>query len=255
MSIAMSLAAVLGKPIAERLIKSLGERKDGAQRFEEATAAMAQGLTAFEALKGVFGKEFFSTLNDVLGTSRNSKFSYEAGTQGYIRLDNEQATPIKILRDELNINLDRLTVLDVKNIDLRNQFRGLMSIWEKRCQTYFGDVHGKDIETTCTSIRSILSGETRNYRQIFELLSRTSLGGVGSLMLIGGVLAATGTGVGLVSAISLFLFGIPWLTVGALVLPGALLMLLAAKKTKPMDEISLSIALAYKLLDRLDPSK
>ncbi len=58
MSIAMSLAAVFGKPIADRLIKSLGERKEGAQRIERATAAMAQGLTAFEALKRAFGKEF-----------------------------------------------------------------------------------------------------------------------------------------------------------------------------------------------------
>jgi hypothetical protein len=254
MSIALSLAAVFGKPIADRLVKSFGERKDGAQRFEEATAAMAQGLTAIEALKGAFGKEFFSTLNDVLGTSRNSKFSYEAGTQGYIQLDDGHGAPIKILRDELNINLDRLTVLEVKDIDLRNQFMGLMLIWEKRCKSLFGDAHGKDIESTCASIRRILSGETRNYRQIYELLSSTSLGGVGALLVIKGVLLATGTGVGLLSVISLFLVGIPWLAVGALVLPGALLMLLAAKKTKPADEISLSIRLAYKLLDRLDKS-
>ena len=73
-------------------------------------------------------------------------------------------------------------------------------------------------------------------------------------MVIKGALLATGTGVGLISVISLFLVGIPWLAVGALVLPGTLLVLLAAKKTKPADEISLSIALAYKLLNRLDPS-
>jgi Mn2+/Fe2+ NRAMP family transporter len=70
-------------------------------------------------------------------------------------------------------------------------------------------------------------------------------------MVIAGVLTATGTGVGIVAAIPMLIGGIPWLTVGALVLPGALLVLLAAKKTKPADEISLSVALAYKLLDRI----
>lgn len=254
MSIALSLATVFGKPIADRLIKGFSERKDGAQKFEAASVAMAQGLTAIEALKRTFGKEFFSILNESLGTSRNSKFSYEAGTQGYIRLEDEHGTPVKILRDELNINLDRLTALEVKDVDLKNQFLGLLSVWQERCQSHFGKRHGKDIESTCATIRSILKGETRNYRQIYELLSSTSLGGVGALMVIGGVFVATGTGVGLVSAMSLIVLGIPWLTVGALVLPGALLLLLSARKTNPVDEISLSVALAYKLLDRLDPS-
>ena len=254
MSIALSLASAFGKPIADRLIKSFGERKNGAQKFEDASVAMAQGLTAIEALKKTFGKEFFSILNESLGTSKNSKFSYEAGTQGYIRLGEEHGTPVKILRDELNINLDRLTALEVKGVDLKNQFLGLFSVWQERCQNFFDKTHSTDIESTYATIQSILKGETRNYRQIYELLSSTSLGGVGALMVIGGVFVATGTGVGLMSAISLFIFGIPWLAVGALVLPGALLLLLSARKTKPMDEISLSIALAYKLLDRLDPS-
>lgn len=252
MSIALSLIPIFGKPIADKLIKSLGERKDGSQKIENAALAMAQGLTAIEALKKSFGKDFFSTLNDALGTSINSKFSYEAGTQGYIQLEDEQGAPVNALRDELNINLDRLTVLDAKNADLKNQFMGLMSVWQKRCQGLFGSKHREDIESTFSSIHSILKGETRNYRQIYELLSSTSLGGVGALMVISGVFVATGTGVGIVSAISLFVFGVPWLTVGVLVLPGALLILLAAKKTKPVDEISLSIALAYKLLDRLE---
>ena len=94
MSIAMSLAAAFGKPVAERLIKGFGGRKDGMQKFEDASTAMAQGLTAIEALKKAFGKEFFSVLNETLGTSRNSSFSYEAGTRDYIRLDDEHGDPI-----------------------------------------------------------------------------------------------------------------------------------------------------------------
>ena len=78
------------------------------------------------------------------------------------------------------------------------------------------------------------------------------MGGVGALMVIAGVLLATGTGVGIATAISIFVFGIPWITVGALVLPGALLVVMAAKKARPVDDVSLSVALAYKLLDRLE---
>lgn len=84
------------------------------------------------------------------------------------------------------------------------------------------------------------------------MLSSTTLGGIGTLMVISGVFVATGTGVGVASAISLFLFGIPWLAVGALVLPGSLLVVMAAKKTRPIDEISLAIALLYKLLQRIE---
>ena len=72
------------------------------------------------------------------------------------------------------------------------------------------------------------------------------------MMVIAGVLVATGTGVGIATAISTFVFGIPWITVGALVLPGALLVVMAAKKARPVDDVSLSVALAYKLLDRLE---
>lgn len=85
-----------------------------------------------------------------------------------------------------------------------------------------------------------------------EAMSTTGLGGVGALMVIAGVLVATGTGVGIATAISTFVFGIPWVTVGALVLPGALLVVVAAKKARPVDDVSLSVALAYKLLERLE---
>lgn len=252
MTLALTMATMFGKPIADRLIKNLNGRKGGAQKFEQASAAMTQGLTAIDALKKAFGKDFLLALNDVLGTSGNSKFSYEAGTQAYIQLDDDPAAPVKVLRDELNLNLDRLTVLGLQSVDLKNQFRGLVSKWQVRCDQLLGERHAADIESTISAIEDLLQGESRNYRQIYQLLSSTGMGGVGALMTIAGVLAATGTGVGVVSGISMFLFGVPWLTVGVLVLPGALLMVLAAKKSRPADEMSLSIAMAYKMLERVD---
>ena len=85
-------------------------------------------------------------------------------------------------------------------------------------------------------MNDLLTGDSRNFRQIYELLSTTGLGGVGALMVIAGVMVATGTGVGIATAISTFVFGIPWITVGALVLPGALLVVMAAKKARPVPD-------------------
>jgi hypothetical protein len=254
-STAVSLAAMFGKPAADKLIKSLTARKDGVRKFEEASLAMVSGLTLIEAMKRSFGKDFLAALNEVLGTSPQAGFSYEAGTQSYIRSEGVETVPAKMLRAEININLDRLSLVDAKGIALKSQFRGLVSVWKERCLQFFGSTHEQDIESTLNTIDTLLRGEVRNYRQIYELLSSTALGGMGALMVIAGVLAATGTGVGILSAISLFLFGVPWLTVGALVLPGALLVVLATRKVRPVDDISLSIALAYRLLDRMEPER
>jgi len=246
-----ALAKTFGMKITEKLLQELGTKKNGTQKLTEATEALEQGISAIEALKRSFGKDFFPTLNHVLESFSSAPFRYEAGTSGYFKVDENNQLSTDTLRDELNINLDRLATLDIKNADLKNHFNGVMRIWQNRCRSAFLEKDVNDIEQSFEAINKILNGDTKNFRQVYELLSKTALGGVGALLVISGVLTAAGVGVGLVSAISLFLFGIPWMTVGALVLPGALLILLAARKTNPIDELSLSVSLAYRLLDRL----
>jgi hypothetical protein len=252
MSISMTLLSTFGKPVADQLIKGLTAQRSGAAKLERASAAMAQGLSAVEALKKAFGKDFFVALNEALGTTSNSHFTYEAGTQSYIRLFDGAAAPVQILRDELNINLDRLSALKVQSVELRSHFMGLQATWQTRCLQFYGETtHAEDIKKTFSIIQKLLKGESKNYKEIYQLLSKTGLGGAGALMVISGALIATGTGMGLTTAISLFVFGIPWVTVGALILPGALFMLLAFRKPRPVDDISLSIAMSYKLLERI----
>ena len=250
MSIIASLATVFGKAAAEKLIAALRTQEGGSKRLKLAAEAMATGATVIEALKHAFGKDFLSILNSVLGSSE-ATFSYEAGTQHYIRLDDSAAPAIQLLRDELNINLDRLILLKAKGSDLKNQARGVVAVWGERCRKLSDATKREDIESTLKTMDALLAGESRNYKQIFELLSKTSLGGAGTLLVIAGVATATSTGVGLASAIWTFLFGISWLTVGALVLPGFLALALAAKKTRPVDDLSLTVAMAYRLLERL----
>lgn len=251
MSLVLSLATLFGKPAAERLIQALGTRKDGSKRLEQAATAMASGATAIEALKQAFGKDFLATVNEVVGTSK-AAFTYEAGTQHYIRQDAAGMPPAQVLRDELNINLDRLTLLEVKGKDLKNQALGVVAVWGNRCLDLYGDTYKADIASTLKAMNDLLTGDSRNYRQIYELLSTTGLGGVGALLVIKGVLIATGTGLGLIGWIGAALGGIPMITVGAFVLPGALLIVMATKKARPVDDVSLSVALAYKLLERLE---
>lgn len=252
MAIALSLAAAFGKPAAEALLKRLSSRPNAAQKMEQATRCMAEGVTAIDAMKQAFGSEFLADLSEALGGYDSARFSYQAGTSSYIQLNTPGASPLQVLRDELNINLDRLAALDANTDAVRNQFAGLMSVWMGRCRHLLPAEHLEDINATEDIVKRLLSGDLKNYRQVYEQLSRTGLGAVGALLLLAGVFAATTTGVGLVAMISTFLFGIPWLTVGALVVPGALLIALAARKTSKKDVISLAVAMSYKLIERLE---
>ena len=252
MSIAVSLITIFGKPIADKLINTLGNRKDGSQKIEAATAAMNGGLTAIEALKKVFGQDFIAAMNSSIGFGPVSSFSFEAGTKCYIKLDeSEISDPVKLLRDELNINLDRLSAYPNREPQMLNHFNGLMSVWCGRFkERMVPDIDKEDMVSTFSTIESVMSGEEKNFREMYKLLSSTALGGIGALLVISGAMIATSTGVGLVAAISTFLFGVPLMTVGALVIPGALMVLLASKNVKPKDTMSISIGLAYKLLER-----
>ena len=155
MSLALSLAAMFGKPAAERLFQVLGARKDGSKRLEQAAAAMASGATVIEALKQAFGKDFLATVNEVVGTS-NAAFTYEAGTQHYIRQEADGLPPAQVLRDELNINLDRLTLLEVKGKDLKNQALGVVAVWGKRCLDLYGNTHKADIASTLKAMNDVV---------------------------------------------------------------------------------------------------
>lgn len=251
MSFLISLIPIFGKPVAEKLLNTLSKKAKGAERLQAATDLMQQGATAIEALKQTFGKDFFKTLNEIKNESGGCKFTYEAGTSEYIKItEQDKYDKYDLLRDELNINLDRLSEIETKNYaELKNYFLGLMSVWQKRCIQYYGEQ--PDSVSTFTTIEKLLKSEKANYKEIYKLISSTGLGGVGALMVISGVMLAAGTGVGVITAISIFIFGIPWLAVGALVLPGALLLMLSKKMQKPGDSISMSVAMAYKLLERL----
>lgn len=251
MPLTSALTALLGQIASTKLINALTRKQNGPQKLTAAAEAVEKGATAMEALKGVFGDDLPKALAEAMGAG-GSSFSYEAGTADYIKADTDSPhPPLKVLRDELNINLDRINFIDTKNRKgVKNYFRGMLHVWHQRFQALAPEHHDADAKATFAAIEKLLDDEDKSFKDVYRLVSATGIGGVGTLMVISGVFVAMGTGVGLATAISTFVFGIPWMTVGALVLPGALLIGLAAIKVTEDQAMTTCVQLAYKLIER-----
>lgn len=252
----LALGTIFGKAAGSKLVDVLSAKPKGSEKLEKAADVMLKGVSVVEALKQTFGDDFLKTINEVTGQANKAGFFYEAGGAGYIRIENANSTlTTQILRDELNINLDRLALVGAKSrADLSNHFNGALKIWQGRVLEVAHSEAKADAMATFEAMGKLLDGQKKSFKDLYRLVSATGLGGVGTLMVIAGVLMATGTGVGIVTAISMFLFGIPWVAVGSLVLPGALMVLLAARTVTEDNAISVCVGMAYKLLNRLDTS-
>lgn len=251
MPIVLALTSLFGKAVSKRLLDALASKPNGAQRLEQASAAMAKGLSAIEALKTAFGDDFLRALNGVLGTSATGRFSYEAGVASYIKADGAPASsPIAMLRDELNINLDRICIATQDKGALKNQFKGAFSVWKMRFQELAPDHHGKDAKATFDAIDGLLGGNGKSAPEVSRSLVATGVGAVGTLLIANGISLITGTGVGLLMAIWMFFMGIPWLAAGCLIVLGLLLIALVLKLARPDNTMSKATLLAYGLLDR-----
>lgn len=177
-TLAMSLMNMFGKPVAERLIKSLGDRKAGPQKLETASAAVAQGASVIEALKKTFGADFLLSLNEALGTT-SARFSYEAGTQSYIRLDATDKSPTSVLRDELNINLDQLYRI---RIAPKFGHKALSSINRRETQVFHNALLFEGLSPASADHHIKLLRRVLNLAVQWELLDKNPLKGIPLLM-------------------------------------------------------------------------
>lgn len=212
MSIAMALTSIFGKAAANKLITALTNKPNGAQKMEAAASAMQAGATAIEALKSVFGEEaFFKAMNAATGKGRSS-FSYEAGIAEYVKADTDPpGHPLRVLRDELNINLERLNLMEtIDKRALKNHVRGLFHVWKGRYKVLAHGHYNDDAKTTFEVIGKLLS-EQNTVKDLLKMVGIAGLGGWGLLMIAQAVFIVTGTGVGILALISFFLFGIPGL--------------------------------------------
>ncbi|WP_326542310.1 hypothetical protein [Pseudorhodoferax sp.] len=203
MSVILALGKVLGPSAAKLIFDALQQKKNGPSRIEKATELVESGASAISALQQTFGRDFLETLSSAL-TSKSSNFSYEAATEAYIRVPDElHSSALSVLRDEININLDRLTLVDSSNsTSIENQFRGMLTIWQDRFRELTRDLHcdREMIEGNFSAMNELLQSGDRNFRDLYRRLSATGVGSIGALMIVSGVLLATSTGVGVITA-------------------------------------------------------
>lgn len=246
-----ALGAEVGMVLAKKIGAALTARPKADDRLKRVDAMLATGSTAVVAFQRAFGSEFYEAVSSALGGPR-STWTHEAGRADYIRVDvDERRTKSDrlILRDELNINLDRIAQLyGNKGVEVQGYFLGVFREWMSRYRERFGK--DPDAEKTFKAIESLLDGRRRTFADAFKMLQQTGLGVVGALLVLQAVLVATSTGVGIVAAISTWLFGIPVVQVGVLVVSGALLFALSRVRFSVTSGMSTAVAAAYKLLDR-----
>lgn len=246
-----ALALEIGVTLAKKVGTSLTSRSKAEESLKKADAMIATGTSAVSALRKAFGTDFDEAMTAALGTGPTT-WSFEAGRADYIRVTVPDSAPrdvYRTLRDELNLNLDRVAKGPLqKGTEQQNYFRGAFREWMER----FRELAGRqpDAEQTFQVIESLLDGKRRNFSDVFRLLQRTGLGTIGAMLVIQAVLIATSTGVGIVAVISTWLFGIPVVQVGALVVGGGLLFALSRVEFAATNAMSTSVATAYKLLDR-----
>jgi hypothetical protein len=252
----IAIAALLGKelglPLAKKILSSIKTDKPGT--LEKLNALIQGGSSTIAAFQEVFGVDVFNkALSAAKGSSSSSgKWTFEAGQQEYVRIIKKgkgNVLAVTLLRDELNLNLDRVTRLDVqKNNESKNYFLGLYREWKKRYIELIG--LSSDSKSTFETVEDLLDGKKKSFADVFKLLQTKGMGVVGALLIINSVLIATSTGVGVITAITTFAFGIPMVQVGAFAVSGLMLIALAKMDFVQSNAESATIAVLYKLLDR-----
>ena len=196
----LALAAELGTRLAKKVGASLETKPDVSDSFEKVTSLIKTGIAAVDAFDKVFGKDFRDALSEKTDRRLN-EFTYEAGRSDYIRIEPAENNPHRILRTELNINLDRLSHRQVMSeVELRNYSLGIFREWMDRYNNLI--VESDDSKQTFMAIESLLDGRNRTFREVFCLLQKTGLGFLGALLVLIAVHIATSTGVGVIAHIA-----------------------------------------------------
>lgn len=246
------LGKEIGLPLARKLVSGLTSGKDATGRVEKITSLVNSGATAVSAFQEAFGVvDFDEALTTAIGNGR-TVFTHEAGRQEYVHIDQNQSAPhtaTSLLREELNLNLDRIIrVFGKKNVDIDNYFLGLFRQWQDRYVELVGA--NDDSREAFKTIESLLDGHRKSFADVFRMLQKTGLGMAGAALVIQAAFVATSTGVGIIAWITTALFGIPIAQVAALAVAGGLLFGLSRMNFAPANAKSATIAVAYKLLDR-----
>ncbi len=258
MTIAVSLIGLFGKPLADGLIKAFTNRKNGQTKLNVAADAMAKGASAIEALRQAFGKEFLPALNEALSAAGAAPIGPDAGSLSYITLDGGQPLTVGVLREEASVNLNRVAGQQGDLQAVLTQFRANFANWKKRCLELAGTLDAVGIEPALTAIENLPSDKAHSYRQVFERLSGTPLGGLVTVHLI----TESHAKGGFISALA-FLFcmafaaatEIPWIIVSSWAIAGLVGMIFVKRGVAPKKGLSIAVSATEYLLMVLEKAK
>lgn len=247
----------IGLPLAKKLVSGLASGQDSAGRVEKITALVKNGSTAMAAFQDTFGVvDFDKALTTAIGNGAKG-WTHEAGRQEYVRIERIEGShrlPTSLLREELNLNLDRIIrIYGSEDSEVNNYFIGLFRQWQERYVELIGD--DEDSRSTFKTVESLLDGRRKSFADVFRMLQKTGLGMAGAVLVIQAALIATSTGVGIIAWITTAFMGIPMVQIGALAVAGGLLFGLSRMDFAPSNAKSATIAIAYKLLDRRSNTK
>lgn len=249
-AIALELAKFLGPVVAEKLLGGLSKSGRGSGTLERVESLMKTGTSVIDALREVFGGEFDKTLASVIGKGQRG-WTFEAGRSEYFKIDADglgKAGRLSLLRQELNLNLERIYTMDaVEPQQCKNYFNGVLAEWKDRYFLLIGRDQ-KAIESFA-AMDKLLDDTKKSFSDVIKIL-RAVAGSGGAFLIVWGVLVASGTGMGVIGSISVWLFGISAWPIALFTIPGLGLIILSQVKASDKDVMSTVVKTAYGLIDQ-----
>ncbi len=243
------LATEVGLPVAKKVMAKIASNNNSS-KLEKVNANIQAGVSAVSALRDTFGNLFDEALTAAVGSGMHG-WTYEAGRSEYIVVgaDGTDKSNIDTLRDEININLDRIRKIPSKDEnEIDNYFRGVFSVWMERYESLIGS--SKDAKNTFDVISKLMDGERRTYRDVLFVLLRAGLGVTSILMFYYAGMLLANIKLGVWGFIQTWWAGPAMLKIALFVIPATLLLVLSGIKYPKKRTRSSCVALAYGLLKR-----
>jgi hypothetical protein len=204
-----------------------------------------------DSLSKAFGPYFKLAMDEALRTE-DAPLEFEAGQDQYVRFDvgdGGTREKLSILRNEINSNLERIISTGKRSEPqaFHNQFKGMVARWKQR----YGELCGQDSdsEKTFKLIGDLLEGDRRTIGTVARMAQRALGVPGGALFLVYAAMLATGSGMGLIYGIVIWLGGIPVVKVFAWTVGGIVLIFVSRKEFTPANAYSMVVKLAYRLID------
>ncbi len=241
----------IGQPVAGKIWQVING-SDYQNQMKKASEICHEGASALSALNRAFGNQFNEILNDAINPD-GSCFSFEAGRKKYVHLTTDSEGPdtiIPVLRDELNVNLERITGLHKKDKDpVQNYFRGCFVQWSDNYKKQLAPLSIEE-EKNFKKINKLIDGRHHAFVGILDIFRKTILGTSGMMIIGKACLIILSVGIGIYAQTKIWLLGLPLGLIASCMMAGAVLIVLASLRVKKLDIMSECVRIAYGMLEK-----